>query len=54
MNEQERHMDGLFRRVIGRTLVCDKLILLERNENSAAKSSKIPHATSCGETEAWC
>ena len=34
--------------------VCDKLMLLERNEHSAAKSSKIPHATSCGETEAWC
>ena len=33
--------------------VCDKLILLERKK-STAKSSRIPHATSCGETEAWC
>ena len=33
--------------------VCDKLILLERKKITV-KSSRIPHATSCGETEAWC
>ena len=34
-------------------VVCDKFILLERKK-WIAKSSRVPHATSCGETEAWC